>query len=56
MTFRSPCFISPPQRDRIPPAAVDNQFFHAVYYEELKPEQKKRNDDRTWDWLVYYGD
>ena len=44
------------KRDRIPPAAIDNQFFHAVYYGELEPHQKKRNDDRTWDSLVYYGD
>lgn len=44
------------RRDRIPPAAIDNQFFHAVYYGELEPHQKKRGDERTQDSLVYYGD
>lgn len=43
------------RRDRIPRAAVDRQFFHAVYYGELEPHQKKRDDERTYDSNVYYG-
>ncbi|MDO8543807.1 MAG: hypothetical protein Q7S40_25475 [Opitutaceae bacterium] len=44
------------KRSRIPPPAIDRQFFHAVYYGELEPHQKKRADDRTYDSNVFYGD
>jgi pectate lyase len=43
------------KRDRIPPPAIDRQFFHAVYHGELEPHQKKRADERTYDSLVFYG-
>jgi pectate lyase len=44
------------RRNVIPPAAIDRQFFHAVYHGELEPYQKKRADERTYDSNVYYGD
>jgi pectate lyase len=43
------------KRNAIPPPAIDRQFFHAVYYGELEPHQKKRADERTYDSNVYYG-
>ncbi|MPY89732.1 MAG: hypothetical protein GEU99_17645 [Luteitalea sp.] len=43
------------KRDMIPPPVTDRQFFHAVYYGDLEPYQKKRADERTIDSYVYYG-
>jgi pectate lyase len=41
--------------DELPQPASDAQFFHCPYHGELKPYQKKRNDPRTYDWLVFFG-
>lgn len=43
------------KQDLIPDPILDSQFFHAIYYGELEPYQEKRDDDRTYDHLVYYG-
>lgn len=43
------------KQDLIPDSVLDYSFFHAKYYDELDPSQKKRADNRTYDHKVYYG-
>ncbi len=40
----------------MPPPAVDDRYFHCVYHGDLEPHQQKWNDERTYDWLVFYGE
>ena len=39
----------------MPPAIMDGRFFHCEYHGQLEEYQKKRDDKRTYDHLVYYG-
>jgi pectate lyase len=39
----------------LPPAVFDSRFFHCEYHGELEEHQKKRDDKRTYDDLVFYG-
>jgi len=43
------------KQELIPDPMLDIQFFHAIYHGELEPYQEKRDDNRTYDNLVYYG-
>ena len=43
------------KQDLIPDPMLDKQFFHAIYHGDLEPHQEKRDDNRTYDNLVYYG-
>jgi pectate lyase len=39
----------------LPPPVYDSQFFHCQYDGELRPDQQKRADSRTYDHMVFYG-
>jgi len=41
--------------DQMPPPIRDSRFFHCEYHGPLEEHQKKRDDKRTYDDLVYYG-
>jgi len=43
------------KQDLIPAPMLDKQYFHAIYHGDLEPYQEKRDDNRTYDNLVYYG-
>ena len=43
------------KQDLIPDPMLDTSFFHAIFHDELEPYQEKRDDDRTYDHMVYYG-
>jgi len=40
----------------VPVPVFDQQFFHCEYHGELEKHQQKRDDKRTYDNLVFYGD
>ncbi len=44
------------KRNLLPKALPDEQYFHCPYRGPLEPYQKKRADNRTYDWLVFYGE
>lgn len=41
--------------EAMPQAIYDSRFFHCEYDGELREDQKKRADSRTYDHLVFYG-
>ena len=41
--------------DAMPRPMRDEQYFHCPFHGPLQPFQKKRDDTRTYDWLVFYG-
>jgi pectate lyase len=41
--------------DQMPDPMLDASFFHAIFHGALEPYQQKRDDDRTYDHMVYYG-
>lgn len=41
--------------EAVPQPLDDQQYFHCPYFGPLEDYQKKRNDRRTYDWLVFYG-
>lgn len=44
------------KRSALPQAILDRQFFHCEYHGPLQPHQQKRDDKRTYDHLVFYGE
>jgi pectate lyase len=44
------------KRSLLPAASFDSRFFHCEYHGPLEAYQQKRDDKRTYDDLVYYGD
>jgi pectate lyase len=44
------------KRSVMPAPMFDHQFFHCEYQGELEKYQQKRDDKRTYDNLVFYGD
>jgi pectate lyase len=40
---------------RMPAPRYDHAFFHCVYAGELEEHQRKRDDSRTYDHMVFYG-
>jgi len=43
------------RRADLPQAVSDDQYFHCRYFGPLAPYQRKFNDVRTYDYLVFYG-
>jgi hypothetical protein len=41
--------------DQMSPPIRDSRFFHCEYHGPLEEHQKKHDDKRTYDDLVYYG-
>jgi hypothetical protein len=39
----------------LPQPVLDNHYFHCPYHGPLEDYQQKRDDTRTYDWLVFYG-
>lgn len=39
----------------LPQPVFDDQYFHCPFMGALNLYQQKRNDSRTYDWLVFYG-
>jgi len=39
----------------LPQPMLDNHYFHCPYHAPLADYQQKRDDTRTYDWLVFYG-
>ena len=44
------------ERDALPRAISDRRYFHCKHDGPLEPHQIKRDDPRTYDHLVYYGE
>ena len=44
------------RRETLPRPMLDSRFFHCEFHGDLKENQKKRADKRTYDNYVYYGD
>ncbi len=40
----------------LPQPIMDDRFFHCPYRGALEGHQKKWKDNRTYDWLVFYGE
>lgn len=42
--------------DAMPAPKLDDRYFHCPYAGPKEPYQQKRDDARTYDWLVFYGE